>query len=49
VLQTRWRKPQKITFCGGDTFVIFGYKTGRPSFTANVRSQKVRWMAARAY
>jgi hypothetical protein len=45
VLQTQWRKPQTITFCGGDTFIIFGYKTGRPSFTANVRAHKVRWMA----
>jgi len=45
VLQTKWRKPQTISFCGGDTFVIFGYKTGRPSFTANVRAQKVKWMA----
>ena len=45
VLQTHWRRPQTITFCSGDTFVIFGYKTGRPSFTANVRSRKVKWMA----
>ncbi|MBI5396863.1 MAG: hypothetical protein HZA91_16330, partial [Verrucomicrobia bacterium] len=28
VLQAKWRKPQTITYCGGDTFVIFGYKTG---------------------
>lgn len=45
VLHTQWRKPQTITYCGGETFVIFGYKTGRPSFTANVRSRKVRWIA----
>jgi len=45
VLHTQWRKPQTITFCGGETFVIFGYKTGRPSFTANVRSRKVKWIA----
>ena len=45
VLQTRWRKPQTISYCGGETFVIFGYKTGRPSFTANIRSRKVRWIA----
>ncbi len=45
LLQTKWRKPQTITFCGGDTFVIFGYKTGRPSFSANVRSRKVKWIA----
>ena len=45
VLQTQWRKPQTITFCGGDTFVIFAYKTGRPSFSANVRARQVQWMA----
>lgn len=45
VLKTQWGKPQTITFCGGDPFVIFGYKTGRPSFTANVRSRKVKWIA----
>jgi len=45
VLQTKWRKPQTIRYCGGDTFVIFGYKTGRPSFTANVRARKVKWIA----
>jgi hypothetical protein len=45
VLRTRWRKPQTISFCGGETFVIFGYTTGRPSFTANVRARKVKWMA----
>jgi len=45
VLQTKWRKPQTIRFCGGETFVIFGYKTGRPSFTANVRARKVNWIA----
>jgi len=45
VLHTTWRKPQTISYCGGDTFVIFGYKTGRPSFSANVRARKVKWIA----
>lgn len=45
VLHTNWRKPQTIRFCGGETFVIFGYRTGRPSFTANVRARKVHWAA----
>ncbi|MCX6908045.1 MAG: hypothetical protein NTY01_08385, partial [Verrucomicrobia bacterium] len=45
VLHTKWRKPQTISYCGGDTFVIFGYKTGRPSFSANARSRKVKWIA----
>ncbi len=44
-LHTQWRQPQTLTFCGGEPFVIFGYKTGRPSFTANVRARKVKWMA----
>jgi hypothetical protein len=45
VLKTRWGKPQKLSYCGGDPFVIFGYKEGRPSFTANIRSRKVQWIA----
>ncbi len=45
VLQTTWGKPQQITFCGGEPFVIFGFKTGRPSFTANIRARKVQWCA----
>lgn len=44
VLPTRWHKPQTISFYGNDTFVIFSYKNGRPSFTANVRAQKVKWI-----
>ena len=44
-LHAKWRKPQTISFCGGETFVIFGYKTGRPSFTGNVRARKVKWIA----
>lgn len=45
ILHTKWGKPQVISYCGGDTFPIFGYKNGRPSFTANIRSRKVQWMA----
>jgi len=45
VLKTSWGKPQTLSFCGGDPFVIFGYKQGRPSFTANIRSRKVQWIA----
>ncbi|WP_339716660.1 hypothetical protein [Cyclobacterium amurskyense] len=45
VLTTTWGKPQKLTYCGGDPFVIFKYKEGRPSFTANIRSRKVQWIA----
>ena len=45
VLQTKWRKPQTIRYCGGDPFILFDYKTARPSFTANIRSRKVKWIA----
>lgn len=45
VLHTKWRKPQTIRFYGGEPFVIFGYKTGRPSFSANIRARKVQWTA----
>ena len=41
VLETTWGTPQTITFCGAEPFVIFGYKTGRPSFTATIRAHKV--------
>ena len=39
-LQANWGHPQTLTFCGGEPFVIFGYKTGRPSFTGNIRARK---------
>jgi hypothetical protein len=45
ILRTKWGKPQNISYCGGDPFVIFGYKEGRPSFSANIRSRKVQWIA----
>ena len=45
IISTRWGRPQKLTWCGGDPFVIFGYKNGRPSFSANIRSRKVQWIA----
>ncbi len=45
VLHTTWGKPHTITYCGGEPFVIFGYKTGRPSFTANIRARKVSHLA----
>jgi hypothetical protein len=45
VLTTKWGKPQKISYCGGEPFVVFRYKEGRPSFTANIRARKVQWMA----
>ncbi len=45
IINTSWGRPQKLSYCGGDPFVIFGYKNGRPSFSANIRSRKVRWIA----
>ncbi|WP_414660333.1 heparinase II/III domain-containing protein [Horticoccus sp. 23ND18S-11] len=47
-LQTTWGKPQTLTFYGGDPFVIFSYKTGRPSFSANIRARKVSHLAGLA-
>lgn len=44
-LQTTWGKPQELTFYGGEPFVIFSYKTGRPSFSANIRARKVAYLA----
>ncbi|WP_158856463.1 heparinase II/III family protein [Lunatibacter salilacus] len=44
VLTTKWGKSQRIAFYGGEPFVIFGYKEGRPSFSANIRSRKVQWI-----
>jgi len=43
VLEAR-RGNQKLTFYGGDTFRIFSYATGRPSFTGNIRARKVSAM-----
>lgn len=43
-LQTTWGRPQTLTFCGGEPFVIFGYRTGRPSFSGNIRAQKAIYM-----
>ncbi len=45
IVYSSWGKPQKFTYCGGDPFKIFGY-TGRPSFSANIRSRKVQWIAS---
>jgi hypothetical protein len=44
VLKTTWGKPQTLTFYGGEPFPIFSYKTGRPSFSGNIRAQKVNYM-----
>jgi hypothetical protein len=46
VLQSTWGKPQRLTFHGGEPFVIFGYKTGRPSFSGNIRARKVSHLAS---
>ncbi|MES2692716.1 MAG: heparinase II/III family protein [Verrucomicrobiota bacterium] len=48
VLRTTWGKPQTLTFAGGEPFVIFTYKTGRPSFSANIRARKVSHLATTA-
>ncbi len=46
VLHTTWGRPQTLTFLGGEPFVIFTYKTGRPSFTANIRARQVSHLAS---
>ena len=44
-LQTKWGRPQTLTYYGGEPFVVFSYKTGRPSFSANIRAHQVGHMA----
>lgn len=44
-LRTTWGRPQTLTYYGGEPFVIFSYKTGRPSFSANIRARKVAHLA----
>lgn len=46
VLSTTWGKPQRLSFYGGEPFVIFGYKTGRPSFSGNIRARQVGHLAS---
>ena len=48
VLQTTWGKPQTLTFAGGDPFPVFSYAQGHPSFSGNIRAQKVRWISSLA-
>jgi len=45
IIETRWGRPGYLTYFGGEPFEIFGYKSGRPSFRANIRSRKVQWIA----
>ncbi len=45
VLRTTWGRPQTLTYYGGEPFVIFTYKTGRPSFSANIRAHQVSHLA----
>ncbi len=47
-LHASWKRPQTFTYCGGEPFVIFGYKTGRPSFTGNIRARSVSHLAGTA-
>ncbi|WP_236973678.1 heparinase II/III domain-containing protein [Membranihabitans maritimus] len=44
-LHATWGAPQTISYFGGEPFEIFGFKKGRPSFSANIRARKVRWAA----
>ncbi len=47
-LRAAWKRPQRLTYYGGEPFVIFGYKTGRPSFTGNIRARSVSHIASTA-
>ena len=46
VLKTTWGKPQTLTFCGGDTFPLWSYKFGRPSFSGHIRARKAAWASS---
>ncbi|MES2460481.1 MAG: hypothetical protein V4671_07845, partial [Armatimonadota bacterium] len=46
VLKANYGGGQVFTYCGGEPFTIFSYKTGRPSFTGAIRSRKVNTMAS---
>jgi hypothetical protein len=43
VLHAKYGKGQTFTYCGGEPFQIFSYR-GRPSFSGNLRAQKVQYM-----
>ncbi len=45
VLNTKWGKPQTLTFYGGEPFNAFG-RMVRPSFAGSIRARKAEWMAA---
>ncbi len=45
-LQTKWGRRQTLTYYGGEPFVVFGYKTGRPSFSANIRAHKIAHLSS---
>ncbi|MBL9199298.1 MAG: heparinase II/III family protein [Opitutaceae bacterium] len=47
-LHATWKRPQTFTYFGGEPFVIFGYRTGRPSFTGNIRARQVSHLATTA-
>ncbi|HEX8524708.1 MAG TPA: hypothetical protein VF669_20815, partial [Tepidisphaeraceae bacterium] len=44
-VETNWGKAQRFTFCGGDTFQVFQYLSGRPSFSGCIRAKKILYVA----
>ncbi len=44
-LRSAYAPDQTFSYYGGDTFPIFQWKNGRPSFTGNIRSRKVEFMS----
>lgn len=49
VLQSEWDPSQRFSFFGGETFPIFAWKNGRPSFSGNVRARKIMFAAELAH
>lgn len=45
VLNTKWGKPQTLTFYGGEPFNVFG-RMVRPSFAGSIRARKADWMGS---
>ena len=40
-IETKWGKPQRFTYYGGEPMKLFSYKYGRSSWTGNIRARKV--------
>jgi hypothetical protein len=45
-VQSHWGTPQNFSFVGGETFVVFNYKTCRPSMSGCIRANKAQFMTS---